>query len=381
MNLSLQLFAPTIITSKISENDLVETDKEEKPILFIRYPIIEERMTAYCINYCSISVEDMKIYILLGEELERKISQADGYNNFETQLSPDANPQAAVSLMWLLMAKAASYDDYDVCNKQLKYGKAYINGAFRIEDSHHKLERFLKLCAGNALYTRISTHMKEYLKNGEQSFGFDLKNQGLPAKHHTILFIRLHEDSFKYIDTLYIKLEKYGYPPLFKNPSTFLPNLLEQIAHTKEYLFPQCTEATIKPDRKEHPKKKIQEEFKHIITILCQEKGTYYQKISRLFYQIYGSSTKEEELSRVLTRFSQKASKRGCKHGISEMRDILDDEILKKLEVSARITEKQIQKRQNMIDKLDKILERAKPEGYQGKIKGYEVALPSLGYE
>ncbi len=367
----ISLGTETTSLNSVTSNSIKPKDQ---PNLFTKYPFLEERISEYCQKYCSISFDEAKYYISLGEQLEEKISKTEANNYFEQTLKLFANSRAAICLIWLFMAKAASYNGFDG-RQLLPHGKAFTDGAFRIEDPDHKLERFLKLCATTEIYHRISTDMKEYLKKGQKAWSFDLDSQ-LPAKKRSILFIRLAEDQpNQYSNTLYIKLKKYGRPPLFKSIFTFLPNLIKRISYAKARLSASSsTISKIKCDRNTHVKPTIQEEFTQTIKFLCEEKITIFQRIAGVFRKIFRSLTEQDRLSQELSRLSQEAPERGCNHGISEMRDILNNKVFEALTDPVKN-----QKRGNTLQTLNALLEQAIPSGYRGKIKGNEVALPPLG--
>ncbi len=232
-----------------------------------------------------LDLEKMKGHLERAEKLQAKIATFAKINTEEAWqefITKNANPEAAIDFAWLLFARAA------------ENGDIYTNGAISLQNGA-RFEEFLLACgkANDLSYSRISTHLKhdlvkrkalrdaeiaqiEIAKNDGKAnieelerlemlkkenitqYGIDLRDMGLPAGKHTILFARQSDGS------LFFKTEKSGCPPFWKS----FHNLIESLVHLKDLIVSKLHSAssTPIPARKEKLDSDIGKLFKKVLT-------------------------------------------------------------------------------------------------------------------
>lgn len=208
----------------------------------------------------------------------------------------------AVALMWYLMNKCAENDNL------------YTEGAMVIHPNDNlsgkRIELFLRACGddenyikniGYNAYTRISTHMHGRFE--DEQWGLDLLNMGLPAQKHTILFGTLDDG------TLYIKMEKHGCPPVFKQVpgSEKQKKMLPQfVGHTQDYAATRpITQPFISDDR--------------IIKLAPRR-----ENVPKPVITIYKKALKEALDNGTINKDEYEKNLTCIEHGLTEMSNALD---------------------------------------------------------
>jgi hypothetical protein len=326
-----------------------------------------QRLEQFRADHCSnVSQNEMKDYIEGGEQLVKNLTRVMANDNdFNEFLKTNANPKAAAQLMWFLTNKLAKKD------------QLFTNGALRLDPKPDldsaKLEKFLIACGNknNPSYGRISTHMKETLKQGDSQWGLDLRSDDakLPAGKQTILFAKQPDG------TLYLKMEEHGCPPFWEKGFGSLANFREFVGHTFDFIHSRIEKlkgATTGlgvnglAKRKEHVPEKIKTEFKATMKALFPAgKKSFFQK---LFFQ----KTENEKIRESLY-------KEGKAFGVSKMENILDSHSSIPQE-TGKLTDDEILLRQNQAAKMYNLLNEqiTKVKGsssYTGSIKGNEAVL------
>lgn len=312
---------------------------------------VKMRLQKFCMDHCpNLTEKQMKEFICLGEELESLL--ADPNIKIE-DLKDRANPKAAVALMWLLTAKAAQAN------------KLFTSGSMRLAEGE-KAGQFLKACGQGRVYGRISTHFQENVgkigkfKADKPQWGFDLKNKGLPAEKHTILFALQPDGS------LFVKLENKGVPSW-----TNWSNFKEWLGHALDYLKSRPFIAKLFNIREKGIKKRRHEHVQEVM------KSLFKQTMQILFpsYSTRSSQLLSENLLEAQSFSGNDMSKRGellyeegKKYGISKMVDILEDIDSKDL------TDEQAIERTRVLTKIKG--HNPRPKAYLGDIKGNEVLIP-----
>lgn len=346
-------------------------DSTPSPRLFSQHSGLEQAMTNYCKDYCpSVTSHKMNLYIQQGEALEdliikSKPGELELTSSGHIQLGDReiTKEEAVVSMMWLLMAKAG------------RYGEHHTNGVIRLTDPDQKLEKFLHQCGKDQIYPRVSSHMREHLNLAEKDlrlslisekgqFGFDLRDQGLPAEKHTLLFTRLKDGS------LYLKMERNGCPPIWLG-DRFLSgkNIKEFLRHTTDYIVTRFipsgnSTGQMKATRKEHLPKDIKKEFKEVMELI-NPPLSLGAKISRIL--------RPQPLT--LQEKEYKASyAKGHRGGLSIMNKVLNQLL------EDKTIDESVRKEIHNLSKKITVLTAPKHErGYEGAIKGEEAILPALG--
>ena len=312
-------------------------------------------------------------WIKKGEALETKLTKISQESDESKRLSlllDHASPENAVALMWLLTAKTAYYN------------QEFRNGAIRQENGKIINEFFksfnnVQLNGGPILYSRISTHMKENIgksgtiKADEFQWGLDLKNLGLPANKHTILFALQPDGS------LYIKMEERGYPPCWKKGYCTWNNLIEDLGHWGTFITSRFEKSSGTAKKKEHVPEKIKKEFEHTMKLLFppEEKSFFARLFSR---------------KQIMSEQGELQYKEGLKFGAFMMNAIVDARI-KELNGQVVVAGKKFTaigpefyetNRQRGESEFVTLFRNPStiPVNYGGKeFKGEEVLLPALG--
>ncbi len=309
---------------------------------------IGKDLELFCEKLCpGVTPGVMNEMIKKGEELGKELVAAAGNDEAFNNLLDDpkiTNPESAVHLIWALTAQA------------VKQGDAFTSGSMRLgtkgELTAVKLEAFFKACGQGQAYTRIaSTHMQENLTKTSVQWGLDLRDMGLPADKHTILFARQPDGSF------FLKLESAGCPPFWKKGFATWKNFKEFAAHALQYIKTRPAIAKIHffinrtsedipklESRKEHVPKEIKKQFKLAMKAMYPDKKIADEKYLE-----------------------------GKKYGISRMKKILDAKDEKKLGTDPYLAKMRMERH------LDPYLEKANTSQYEGEIKGNEVLLAPLG--
>jgi hypothetical protein len=280
----------------------------------------------------------------------------------KNQPIPDSlkTPESVVNIMWALTKKCDEAD------------KLYISGAMRL-DTHPAdpvdFEKFINECGkdDHSVYSRISTHMKENILQGEKQRGIDC--QGLPAGKRTVLFAKQPDG------TIYLKMEEHGCPPFWKKGFRNFKNFSEFVGHSTDFIMtrfdkPQGTVGYAK--RKEHVPEEIKKEFNDIINLFFpKSKQSFFDKLMgrkttndelRTFYQNEGGKKGISEMSRIVEAFAQSSHITGNE----EISTNTDLELINEIQLRTKIY--------NMNRKLQSPLSN-KPDDYKGDIKGNEVPL------
>ncbi len=242
-------------TSSFIPKHLTIPKKQTLEPKIFEYPEIKERLEKFCEQFCNISLPEMAKYLRAGEQLEVKlIDPSMKVEQIVEELKNEGEDplKAAVSLIWLLTAKVAQYD------------QLYTNGGMRIAQGE-KIRDFLKACGGDRVYGRLSTHLNENIgKIGREAatgrsiqadkiqWGLDLREMSLPAKKNTVLFALQPDGS------LFIKMERQGCPPFWKKEFRSFANFREFIGHSIHFIMTRVIDTPgMKISRKEHVPKEL----------------------------------------------------------------------------------------------------------------------------
>lgn len=190
--------------------------KEEDSQTFNR--LMHEYYNNYCIP-CSYSFKTIMEFINQGARLVA---------NLQNRLDPEGKKltpctdQEALLIVWFLTAQ------------HVAIGEGFYDGMRLIPGR----DLFDFLSTHPNCYSRISTHYTE-TSNRFLHHGLDLRDMGLPAHKHAILFgVRKNHTTF-------IKLEDHGCPPFWKRGFKSLKNFKEYIGHTFDYLNSRPLSITI----------------------------------------------------------------------------------------------------------------------------------------
>lgn len=323
-------------------------------------------------NSTPISPEEMEANVNKGEQLAKKIMNG-------TLEAIDYNRDGVKNLMWFLTAKVAQQD------------KLYIGGAMRIDDPDGKIRKFIEKAGATSVYPRISTHMKENVLTGKPQKGLDLRDMGLPAGKHTILFAKQNDK------TLYIKMEESGCPPFWKTGFVSKQNFTEYARHSFQYIKTRIYKHTNDglASRKEHVNKADKQEFKNAMDVLFPtKKQNFFEKLGQLF------KPKTEEMieAKKIKQRKVTALKEGKKLGLSKMHEILAlrfeeiastrysalEHLYKERGVNSnyitqlKSTNTMLLGVKSVFEGIQEKVDAHKELGYEGNIKGDEVTIPSF---
>lgn len=325
--------------------------------------LLEEFCTSQCHN---IPPAQMKKMILEGEALEKKLVDiaakgfvhGDDWKNEITRLGLNT-PENAANLMWLLTKKGAERGDL-FSSGVVKVAGGMITGKM--------VEQFLLACGNGKAYSRISTHMGEKLKADETQYGLDLRDKGLPAEKHHILFAAQPDGS------IFIKMEKNGCPPFWEKGFRTLDNFREFFRHAVSYISSRPPIAKIVKflglksspqgarleERKEHVPAALKREFKKTVDLLFpSNRVSFFEKLGLM------KSSNE--------KIAQKIYSEGKTHGITRMRELISEIDEGKLTLEQKLA------REHMRAKLENFEEKATKGVSHIEVKGNEVILPPLG--
>eukprot|EP00005_Dracoamoeba_jomungandri_P007655 CAMPEP_0174273576 /NCGR_PEP_ID=MMETSP0439-20130205/55013_1 /TAXON_ID=0 /ORGANISM="Stereomyxa ramosa, Strain Chinc5" /LENGTH=331 /DNA_ID=CAMNT_0015364821 /DNA_START=93 /DNA_END=1085 /DNA_ORIENTATION=+ len=290
-----------------------------------------------------------------GEEMEAE-KPVKRNDTESSQLSAQTSCKInAVSLMWLLVAKIASF------------GELFTSGVVRIDDPGAKIFCYLAQCRGT--YERQSTHFQECIESikqlheGKIQLGLDCRGMGLPSKKNTILFSRLPDNS------LFIKLEEFGCPPFWQRELRNFKNFREWMGHSKGFLYTRFwnTPGGIKVTRKEHTNKQMFDVFVNTLSDWANCEVEPKEK---------------EEMAKKVKEYTKKGKSGGLTVMMNILNTLIEENVKKALEIEDEEQLEEIQRRcevlsagvKEFMNEINLDLEK----GYKGQRKGKEVTLPGF---
>jgi hypothetical protein len=182
-------------------------------------PTLEDKLKDYHSKCCDsniVSQEKMVDFIQMGKFLVQQI---------QTNVKQEPFTKEEIcAFLWYLMSIAISDN------------KGFYDGMFVLTDPDSKIFNLLKASPG--VYVRVSTHFTES-SNRWRHYGIDLRNMGLPAKKHTLVFAQRANG------TLFLKMEEHGCPPFLFFAIKFfsIRNFLEFTGHAIDYV---CTRKVLR---------------------------------------------------------------------------------------------------------------------------------------
>lgn len=340
---------------------------------------VQKLLNQFRSEHCpNVSEKEMNRLLAVGTKLESTLVKLAKTVKSEKEWKEEidhfslASPDKAVALMWVLTKKAAERGDLFTTGAMTVAGGKHLTGKM--------LEQFLHACGRNPYdpydktnytYNRISSHKGEKLAKGDSQYGLDLRDKGLPAGKHHILFAAQPDGS------LFIKMEEHGCPPFWQTGFKTLKNFKEYFDHAVSYITARPTIAkTLKAlkltstekgpkleDRKEHVPTGLEKEYKDTLKLLFPPNKTS-------FFEYLGLKKTSNEMK------ADELYAEGKTHGISRMR-----EKIASMDTSD-FTVEQLKKWSDMLYELAKQENKAK-KGHDSvkdvDLKGTEVIIPPLG--